>query len=107
MRRFIFPLSLIISGMLLFAGCSGDTAEVTTAPDVVENTISTPEVTTPEPETTVVEEEKEPIVIEPDNSYMYEDLCKVKEEYDETIGGAPIDLIVKELRKESYDKMVL
>ena len=54
MRRFIFPLSLIISGMLLFAGCSGDTAEVTTAPDVVENTVSTPEVTTPEPETTVV-----------------------------------------------------
>ena len=106
MRRFIFPLTLIISGTLLFAGCSGDTAEVTTAPEVVENTVSTPEVTTPEPETTV-EEEKEPIVIEPDNSYIYEDLCKVNAEYNENAGGAPVDVIVKELRKESYEGMVL
>ena len=107
MRRFIFPLTLIISGMLLLAGCSGDTEEVTISPEVVETTVST-EVETAEPETIVVEEEKkEPIVIEPDNSYIYEDLCKVNAEYDETAGGAPIDLIVKELRKESYDRMVL
>ena len=107
MRRFIFHLSLIISGMLVFSGCVSDTTEVKEEPTVIENTVSTPEEETPEPVVEVVEEEKEPIVIEPDNSYMYEDLCKVKEEYDETIGGAPIDLIVKELRKESYDKMVL
>ena len=107
MRRFILPLSLIISGMLVFSGCVNDTTEVNEEPTVIENTVSTPEEETPEPVVEVVEEEKEPIVIEPDNSYMYENLCKVKEEYDETIGGAPIDLIVKELRKESYDKMVL
>ena len=99
MRRFIFPLSLVISGMLVFSGCVNDTAEVNEEPTVIENTVSTPEEETPEPVVEVVEEEKEPIVIEPDNSYMYEDLCKVKEEYDETTGGAPIDLIVKELRK--------
>ncbi|MBO4785309.1 MAG: hypothetical protein J5521_11300, partial [Lachnospiraceae bacterium] len=106
MRRFILHLSLIISGMLLLAGCSGDTAEVTVSPEVVETTVST-EVETVEPETIVVEEEKEPIVIEPENSYIYEDLCKVNAEYDETAGGAPVDLIVKKLRKESYDRMVL
>ena len=106
MRRFIFSLTLIISGMLVFSGCVNDTEEVTAVPEVIEETVGT-EVETAEPETAEVQEEKEPIVIEPDNSYIYEDLCKVKEEYDETIGGAPIDLIVKELRKESYEKMVL
>ena len=106
MRRFIFPLTLIISGMLVFSGCVNDTEEVTEAPEVIEETVST-EVITAEPETAVVEEEKEPIVIEPDNSYIYEDLCKVNEEYDEVTGGAPIDVIIKELRKDSYEGMVL
>ncbi|MBP5493946.1 MAG: hypothetical protein J6X97_02550 [Lachnospiraceae bacterium] len=106
MRRFIFPLTLFISGILVFTGCSNDTEEVTTVQEVVETTVST-EVEAAGPETTVVEEEKEPIVIEPDNSYIYEDLCKVNAEYDETAGGAPIDVIIKELRKESYDRMVL
>jgi len=107
MRRFIFPLTLIISGTLVFSGCVNDTTEVSEEPTVIENTVSTSEEETPEPETTVEEEEKETIVIEPDNSYIYEDLCKVNAEYDETIGSAPIDLIVKELRKDSYEKMVL
>ncbi|MCR4930650.1 MAG: hypothetical protein K5988_11730 [Lachnospiraceae bacterium] len=107
MRRFIFPLILSLSGILVFAGCTGGTGEVTSAPEVIENTVSTPENEANEPDTEVVNEEKEPIVIEPDNSYIYEDLCKVNAEYDETAGGAPIETIVKELRKESYEGMVL
>ena len=107
MRRFIFPLILVISGILVFAGCTGDTTEVTTSPEAVENTLSTPENETPESDTEAVNEEKEPIVIVPDNSYIYEGLCKVNAEYDETEGGAPVETIVKELRKESYEGMVL
>ena len=107
MRRFIFPVILSISGILVFAGCTNGTGEVTSAPEVIENTVSTPDNEVTEPETEVVKEEKEPIVIEPDNSYIYEDLCKVNAEYDETACGAPVETIVKELRKESYEGMVL
>ena len=107
MRRLIPFLTVILSGMLFITGCSIDTTEVNALNEVAEKTVTVTENEAGEPKTSVATEEKKAIVIEPDNSYIYENLCKVNEEYDETIGGAPVDVMVKELRKESYEGMVL
>ena len=107
MRRLTAFASIIISGLLVFAGCATDTEAVVPESEVVGSVNETVTETVESEPVEEIEEEKETIVIEPDNSYIYEDLCKVNAEYDETAGGAPVDLIVKELRKESYDRMVL
>ncbi|MBO4775022.1 MAG: hypothetical protein J5515_00280 [Lachnospiraceae bacterium] len=100
MRRALFN-ALLISGIFLFAGCSADT-ENTVTENVTETVVN--EVTE---NTEVTAETEEISIIEPDNSYIFEDLCKVNEEYDESLGGAPIETIVKDLRKDSYERMVL
>ena len=107
MRRLTAFASIIISGLLVFSGCATDTEAVVPESEVVGSVNETVTETVESEPVEEIEEEKETIVIEPDNSYIYEDLCKVNAEYDETAGGAPVDLIVKELRKESYDRMVL
>lgn len=107
MRRLTAFTTIIISGLLVFSGCATDTEAVVPESEVVGSVKETVTETVESEPIEEIEEEKETIVIEPDNSYIYEDLCKVNAEYDETAGGAPIDLIVKELRKESYEGMVL
>ena len=108
MRRSVLVLTTVLSGILLFAGCINNTEEAAAIPEVIETvTAESPENEKSSPEENTVEEEKEPIILEPDNSYICEGLCKVNQEYDEASGGAPVETIVKELRKESYERMVL
>ncbi|MBO4785310.1 MAG: hypothetical protein IKS60_03905 [Lachnospiraceae bacterium] len=107
MRRLTAFSSIIISGLLVFSGCATDTEAVISESEVVASLNETVTETVESEPIEEIEEEKETIVIEPDNSYIYEDLCKVNAEYDETAGGAPIDVIIKELRKESCEGMVL
>ena len=114
MKKTIFISSVLIAGMLLLYGCEKVQINETVAPEPeIESTVTVSNDNLDEPTNTDEEAgekeviEEKTIVIEPDNSYIYEDLCKVCEEYDETLGGAPIETIVKNLRKDSYERMVL
>ena len=42
-----------------------------------------------------------------DGSYIFEDICKVSETYEESDDMAPIELVARELGKESYKRLVL
>ena len=115
MKKGILIFSLLITGTLLLPGCekvsvsennSGNTGEaLIESPTEFYN--DNPDEQNAAPEDQINESEEKAIIIEPDNSYIYEGLCKINAEYDETAGGAPVDTIVKELRKDSYEGMVL
>ena len=119
MRKFYVLYSSLLAVMLMFSGCestqgvdTGSTVNTETViaadsenEDILSSDNAVDDLNTPDGENT--ETVKKEIIIEPDNSYIYEGLCKVNAEYDETAGGAPVDTIVKELRKDSYERMVL
>ena len=119
MRKNYILCSSLIAVMLMFSGCestqgidTGSTANTETViaadsenEDVLSSDNAVDDLNTPDGENT--ETVKKEIILEPDNSYIFEGLCKVNAEYDETAGGAPVDTIVKELRKDSYERMVL
>ena len=121
MKKILLLCSSLIAVMLMFSGCEStqgvDTGSTVNTETVIagnsenedflssDNDGAVDDSDTSDGENT--ETVKKEIIIEPDNSYIYEDLCKVNAEYDETAGGAPVETIVKELRKDSYEGMVL
>ena len=119
MRKFYVLCSSLLAVMLMFSGCestqgvdTGSTVNTETviaadseSEDILSSDNAVDDLNTPDGEN--AEPVKKEIIIEPDNSYIFEGLCKVNAEYDETAGGAPVDTIVKELRKDSYERMVL
>ena len=121
MRKNYILCSSLIAVMLMFSGCEStqgvDTGSTVNTETVIaadsenEDVLSSDNEGTSDnsnpAESESSEAVKKEIIIEPDNSYIYEGLCKVNAEYDETAGGAPVDTIVKELRKDSYEGMVL
>lgn len=50
---------------------------------------------------------EESVVVEDDKSYIFENLCKVSEDYEVNEAGVPVDVIVSNVKKESYGKMIL
>ena len=112
MKKNFIICSILIAGALLLWGCEKVQVNEYSEPEqVIESTVTVTNDDLNEQnnagEEQAEEIEEKTIIIEPDNSYIYEDLCKVCEEYDESLGGAPIETIVKNLRKESYERMVL
>ena len=121
MKKIIFLCSSLIAVMLMFSGCEStqgaDSGSTVNTETVIAGNSENENVLSSDNDGTVddsdtsdgenTETAKKEIIIKPDNSYIYEDLCKVNAEYDETAGGAPLDTIVKELRKDSYEGMVL
>ncbi len=121
MKKIFLLCSSLIAVMLMFSGCEStqgvDTGSTVNTETVIAGNSENEDVLSSDNDGAVddsdtsdgenTETVKKEIIIEPDNSYIYEDLCKVNAEYDETAGGAPVETIVKELRKDSYEGMVL
>lgn len=121
MRKNYILCSSLIAVMLMFSGCEStqgiDTGSTANTETVIAADSENEDVLSSDNEGTSdnsnpaegesSEAVKKEIILEPDNSYIFEGLCKVNAEYDETAGGAPVDTIVKELRKDSYERMVL
>ena len=112
MKKNFILCSILIAGALLLWGCEKVQVNEYSEPDQgIESTVTVTNDDLNEQnnagEEQAEEIEENTIIIEPDNSYIYEDLCKVNEEFDESLGGAPIETIVKNLLKDSYERMVL
>lgn len=107
MRKTFYLGSFLMTGVLLFSGCGLSQVENTVEAQVEVKEESEALLSGNDNPVEEVTVEKEASAAVPDNSYMIEDLCRVSENYDETLGGAPADLIVGELIKDHYDKMVL
>ena len=109
MRKIFYVCSFLITGVLFLSGCDLNSAEIETVEAEAESTVKEESDNLLSANGINAEEltvEEEPIVIETDNSYIFEDLCKVSENYDES-EGAPIELVVSELRKDYYEGMIL
>lgn len=109
MRKLIFLCSFLITASFLVSGCDINSAEIETLEAEVESTVKEESDNLLSANGINAEEltvEEEPVAIETDNSYIFEDLCKVSENYDES-KGAPIELVVSELRKDYYEGMIL
>ena len=109
MRKIFYLCSFLITVSLFLSGCDLNSTEIETVEAEAESTVKEESDNLLSANGINAEEltvEEEPIVIETDNSYIFEDLCKVSENYDES-EGAPIELVVSELRKDYYEGMIL
>ena len=111
MHNFFVGISASVILPLMLTGCANTE---------LNNTITDPNinVTVEETntETNLVDENgsgntdtvtEESVVVEEDKSYIYENLCKVSEDYEVNEAGVPVDVIVSNVKKESYGKMIL
>lgn len=113
MRKTVYLGTFMLTGVLLLSGCElsqnntiGETYEAEIENTVLEESEALLSSNGNEAEE-VNTVGKDASGVVPDNSYVFEDLCMVSEKYDESLGGAPIEFIVKELSKDHYDKMIL
>lgn len=110
MRKHFYYCLLAISSLLFFSGCETNTAKdvkldksvMVEEPEIIEEGKKTDEAGNEAEDSA-----KAPITFEEDKSYIYKDLCKVSETYDEINGGASIETVVSNLRKESFERMIL
>lgn len=115
MRKNIIICSLAVSIMCLLAGCEenitnqtpGENTEITENTENSSADLSVSDNSTNTDADEAIENADTAPDFESDNSYIFEDLCKVSESYDETSGGAPVETAVSLLRKESFERMVL
>ena len=98
MKKIFLLCSSLIAVMLVFSGCEStqgvDTGSTVNTETVIAGNSENEDVLSSDNDGAVDESDtsdgentetvKKEIIIEPDNSYIYEDLCKVNAEYDET-----------------------
>ena len=111
MHNFFVGISASVILPLMLTGCANTELNNTiTDPDI---NVTVEETNT---ETNLVDENgsgntdtvtEESVVVEEDKSYIYENLCKVSEDYEVNEAGVPVDVIVSNVKKESYGKMIL
>ena len=116
MRKNRKNLSIVLSAILFsvsFIGCSVEenapinntTTEIIISENMTENE-NTEDIAETENDNSGIVKEDTDLVVS-DKSYIYKDLCKVGEEYEELAEQAPLDMVISSLKKESYQRMTL
>ena len=116
MRKNMKKLSIVLSAILFsvsFIGCSAEdnvsinntTTEINVSENMTENE-NTEDIAETENDNSGMVKEDADLVVS-DKSYIYKDLCKVGEEYEELAEQAPLDMVISNLKKESYQRMTL
>ena len=126
-RKAAMVLSFLFSGILFFGGCTGTNLSIETVKsgdsadyeNGIENSLeeANDDIEMKADGTGVKiekdgdsgsgESDEKGKNIETDNSYIFEGICKVSDTYEECENMAPIDIVVSELRKETYKRLIL
>lgn len=116
MRKNMKKVSIVLSAILFsvsFIGCSAEdnvsvnntTTEINVSENMTENE-NTEDIAEIENDNSGMVKEDADLVVS-DKSYIYKDLCKVGEEYEELAEQAPLNMVIANLKKESYQRMTL
>ena len=111
--RFSIILSVAACGMIFLSGCAtsehiSDDGMISESIVETENvTAETTDAPALETGNIILEKEESETVIEPENSFIFEGICKVNDTYEETDNQAPLETVAYALSKEKYERMVL
>lgn len=108
-RLISMTLSIGLSLTILLSGCTNGNVNQDIEDNIIEINDETEFVSDAEgvDDSDVGEAVEDDIDNNDDSSYIFEDICKVRETYEESDNMAPIELVARELRKESYKRLVL